>query len=95
MNAYSASSPLVPAKAPYHHGDLKQVLVQAAYELVPQTAAENFALADASRLSGVSTAARYKYFRDRNVIIELVIEQASTQWTAGRSQSGCGPSSTA
>lgn len=76
MNARSDSLPSAPAKAAYHHGDLKEALVQAAYELVSQNGAENFTLADACRLAGVSTAAPYKHFRDRNEVLELVIERA-------------------
>jgi AcrR family transcriptional regulator len=73
MNATPAA---VQAKSAYHHGDLKVALVRAAYELVSKNGAENFALADACRLAGVSTAAPYKHFRDRNEVLELVIERA-------------------
>lgn len=73
MNAGPAA---IQAKSAYHHGDLKEALVQAAYELVSKNGAENFALADACRLAGVSTAAPYKHFRDRNEVLELVIERA-------------------
>jgi AcrR family transcriptional regulator len=76
MNAQSDSSAAVQAKSAYHHGDLKEALVQSAYALVSQNGAENFALADACRLAGVSTAAPYKHFRDRNEVLELVVERA-------------------
>jgi AcrR family transcriptional regulator len=76
MNARSDGSAAVQAKSAYHHGDLKEALIQAAYELVSNNGAENFALADACRLAGVSTAAPYKHFRDRNEVLELVIERA-------------------
>lgn len=76
MNAQDDSSATVQAKSAYHHGDLKEALVQAACELVSNNGAENFALADACRLAGVSTAAPYKHFRDRNEVLELVIERA-------------------
>lgn len=76
MNAHTESTVAVQAKAAYHHGDLKEALVQAAFELVSQNGAENFTLADACRLAGVSTAAPYKHFRDRNEVLELVVERA-------------------
>lgn len=63
-------------KARYHHGDLKEALVQAAYELVAEEGAENFLLSDACRLAGVSTAAPYKHFRDRDEILEIVVARA-------------------
>ena len=50
----------VRAKSKYHHGDLREALVQASYDLVALRGAENFTLAEACRLAGVSTAAPYK-----------------------------------
>jgi AcrR family transcriptional regulator len=69
------NSPVQP-KAAYHHGDLKETLVHAAYKLVANNGAENFTLADACRIAGVSTAAPYKHFRDRNEVLELVLKRA-------------------
>jgi AcrR family transcriptional regulator len=63
-------------KARYHHGDLKEALVQAAYTLVSRDGAENFLLSDACKLAGVSTAAPYKHFRDRDEILEIVVQRA-------------------
>lgn len=73
--------PAAKAKARYHHGDLKEALVQAAYELVARDGAENFLLADACRLAGVSTAAPYKHFRDRDEILEVVVARAFDELT--------------
>jgi AcrR family transcriptional regulator len=63
-------------KARYHHGDLKEALVQAAYTLVSRDGAENFLLSEACKLAGVSTAAPYKHFRDRDEILEIVVQRA-------------------
>lgn len=63
-------------KARYHHGDLKEALVEAAYALVARDGAENFLLSDACKLAGVSTAAPYKHFRDRDEILEIVVARA-------------------
>lgn len=59
----------------YHHGDLRQALIDATRELVIQRGAENFSLADACRLAGVTTAAPYKHFRDKDEILGEVIAQ--------------------
>lgn len=64
------------AKARYHHGDLKEALVEAAYALIAESGAENFLLADACKRAGVSTAAPYKHFRDRDEILEVVVARA-------------------
>jgi len=66
----------VKPKARYHHGDLKEALVQAAYTLIAQDGADNFLLSDACRLAGVSTAAPYKHFRDRDELLEIVVSRA-------------------
>ena len=63
-------------KARYHHGDLREALVRAAYVLIAEDGAENFLLSDACRLAGVSTAAPYKHFRDRDEILEIVVVRA-------------------
>jgi len=64
------------AKAKYHHGGLREALITASYELVAKQGAENFLLAEACRLAGVSTAAPYKHFRDRDEILEIVVARA-------------------
>lgn len=59
-------------KGRYHHGDLREALIQATAELVEQRGAENFSLADACRCAGVSTAAPYRHFRDKQEILEEI-----------------------
>ena len=62
----------IPAKAKYHHGDLREALISAVQKLVQDKGADNFSLADACRQAGVSTAAPYRHFRDRNEILAEV-----------------------
>ena len=69
------SGDAVKPKAKYHHGDLRETLVQASYDLVAEHGAENFTLADACRLAGVSTAAPYKHFRDRDEVLGLIVKR--------------------
>lgn len=71
----SSDSPKAPIKTRYHHGDLRQALIAATHELLVEQGAENFTLADACRRAGVSTAAPYKHFRDRQEILEEIVEQ--------------------
>lgn len=65
-----------PQKQRYHHGDLRQALIDASHQLLIEKGADNFSLADACRLAGVSTAAPYKHFRDKLEILEAIVEQA-------------------
>lgn len=66
----------------YHHGDLREALIAAATALVRTRGVENFSLADACRFAGVSTAAPYKHFRDKQEILELVCQRGFDQMRA-------------
>ncbi len=54
----------------YHHGRLKEALVEAARMLVSERGPEGFTLADAAKLAGVTAAAPYRHFADRNALLE-------------------------
>src|SRR5262249_50773934 len=53
----------------YHHGELREALIQATRRLVEERGAENFTLADACREAGVTTAAPYRHFRSKQEIL--------------------------
>ncbi|MEM6480877.1 MAG: TetR/AcrR family transcriptional regulator, partial [Pseudomonadota bacterium] len=58
----------------YHHGDLRECLIEATRRLVEDKGADRFSVSEACRLAGVSTAAPYKHFRDRNdMLVAMVI----------------------
>lgn len=59
-------------KGGYHHGALREALVEAAHRVISAKGRDNFTLADACRLAGVSTAAPYRHFADRDALIEAV-----------------------
>ena len=62
----------VRRKARYHHGELREALIDATRRLVEQRGAENFTLADACRVAGVTTAAPYRHFRGKQEILEEI-----------------------
>jgi AcrR family transcriptional regulator len=62
-------------KKPYHHGELRQALVDAARALVHEGGAGAFSLSDACRRAGVSTAAPYRHFADKHEILSEVAAQ--------------------
>jgi AcrR family transcriptional regulator len=64
--------PGVQAKAKYHHGDLREALISAVHKLVIEEGADSVSLAVACRRAGVSTAAPYRHFRDRDEILAEV-----------------------
>jgi AcrR family transcriptional regulator len=53
----------------YHHGNLKEVLLEAARKLIEQYGPAGFSLTEAARLAGVSPAAPYRHFRDRDALL--------------------------
>ncbi|WP_067844407.1 TetR/AcrR family transcriptional regulator [Nocardia lijiangensis] len=56
----------------YHHGDLPNALVRAAVELLEEGGAAELSLRAAARRAGVSTAAPYRHFADRNALLSAV-----------------------
>lgn len=79
----SDPTPSGAARRPrYHHGDLRLALIDATRQLLVEKGAENFSLADACRLAGVTTAAPYKHFRDKLEILEAIVEQGFDELSA-------------
>jgi AcrR family transcriptional regulator len=76
----------------YHHGNLREALVRAALELIGQKGPAGFTFADAARSAGVSSAAPYRHFRDRDALIadvarrgfELFAAALTEAWNDGR-----------
>jgi AcrR family transcriptional regulator len=65
----------VPAKRPYHHGDLRTALIQAALTLIAKNGVKGLALTDAAHLAGVSVAAPYRHFKDKEALLaEIALE---------------------
>lgn len=62
------------ARRRYHHGDLREALVEATFELVEEKGVHAFSVAEAARRTGVSAAAPYRHFADRD---ELLAEAAT------------------
>jgi AcrR family transcriptional regulator len=57
------------AKAGYHHGNLKQALVDAALELIAERGPAGFTLSEAAKAAGVTPAAVYRHFAGREELI--------------------------
>lgn len=59
----------------YHHGNLREALVQAAVTLIGQHGPAGFSVAEAARLAGVSPGAPYRHFRDAEALLAEVARQ--------------------
>jgi AcrR family transcriptional regulator len=53
----------------YHHGNLREALVNAALTLIAAKGPSGFSFAEAARAAGVSAAAPYRHFRDRDELV--------------------------
>ena len=69
------------SKSRYHHGDLREALISASYDLVNEHGADTFSLADACRLAKVSTAAPYRHFKDRDELMSEVCARGFAEMT--------------
>jgi AcrR family transcriptional regulator len=71
-----------PAERPYHHGDLRRVLVDAAFELVGEGGAEAVSVREAARRAGVSPGAPFRHFESREALLAAVAEEAQRRFRA-------------
>ena len=56
-------------RATYHHGSLKDALIDAARQLVAERGPAGFTLAEAAKRVGVTGAAPYRHFADRQALL--------------------------
>jgi AcrR family transcriptional regulator len=76
----------------YHHGNLREALVEAALDLIGAKGPGGFTFAEAARHAGVSPAAPYRHFRDRDALLAEVAQrgfarfeqQLAAAWDEGR-----------
>ncbi|HUO54602.1 MAG TPA: TetR/AcrR family transcriptional regulator [Rhodoblastus sp.] len=76
----------------YHHGKLRQALLAAARALISERGPAGFTLAEAAKRVGVTGAAPYRHFADRNALIaelakegfEHFNEQLGRAWDGGK-----------
>jgi AcrR family transcriptional regulator len=81
-----------PERRGYHHGGLKEALVEAARALMAEHGPGGFTLAEAAKRVGVTGAAPYRHFADRQDLMgelarrgfDLFGERLSGAWDEGR-----------
>ena len=60
----------------YHHGDLRNALIVAAAELIERDGTLDFSMAEAAARAGVSAAAPYRHFADKEELLRAVRDLA-------------------
>jgi len=76
----------VRPKKRFHHGDLREALIAATRELLIEHGPTGFTVADACRRAGVTTAAPYKHFRDKQEILEEIVLRGFAELTAANTK---------
>ncbi|WP_051941236.1 TetR/AcrR family transcriptional regulator [Phaeacidiphilus oryzae] len=61
----------------YHHGDLREALIDTAVDLLGERGAATFSMAEASRRLGVASSAPYRHFTDREALLAAVAVRAA------------------
>ncbi|MET3839995.1 TetR/AcrR family transcriptional regulator [Bradyrhizobium sp. OAE829] len=71
-----------PAPKPYHHGDLRRVLIDAALQLVGEGGPDAVSVREAARRAGVSPGAPFRHFPSRNALMNAVAVEAQRRFRA-------------
>jgi AcrR family transcriptional regulator len=74
----------------YHHGNLREALVEAAVALIAQHGPAGFTVAEAARLAGVSPGAPYRHFRDAEALLAEVALRGFERFTEALSRAWAG-----
>lgn len=73
MKAATKKKKKVASKS-YHHGNLRDALITAAAQLISDNGSEEFTMLEAAELAGVSNAAPYRHFQDKEDLLRAVSE---------------------
>jgi AcrR family transcriptional regulator len=71
-----------PQRSSYHHGNLREAMIEAALDMIAARGPNGFTLAEVARAVGVSGAAPYRHFKDRNALIGEIARQGFERFAA-------------
>jgi len=81
-NRPRAKTPAAKAADAYHHGDLRNALIETAYDYVDREGADSLTLSQLAKALNVSQAAPYRHFVDRTALLAAVAIKGFRQFTA-------------
>src|ERR1700736_99614 len=69
-----------PARTRYHHGNLREALIEATLRLVEEGGPEAVTVREAARRAGVSPGAPFRHFPSRDALMNAVAEEAQRRF---------------
>jgi AcrR family transcriptional regulator len=75
-------------RRPYHHGNLRQALLQGAVRAIAELGPAAFTLREVARRAGVSHNAPYRHFRDKDALLAAVAAQGFRELTRAMREAG-------
>jgi AcrR family transcriptional regulator len=67
-------------KRAYHHGNLRPALIQATLRAIAEDGPDGFTLRDVARRAGVSPAAPYRHFQDKDELLAAVAAECADRF---------------
>ena len=64
-------------RAAYHHGNLREVLIEAAVQLIAQDGLDKLSVREVAKRAGVSPGAPFRHFATKTALLTAVAEQAT------------------
>jgi AcrR family transcriptional regulator len=71
----------MPKRRPYHHGNLREVLLHAAIQFIAEVGPGGFTLREVARRAGVSHNAPYRHFQDKEALLAAVATEGFCELT--------------
>ena len=71
----------VARRKTYHHGNLREALIEASLELIAESGPKALTLREAARRAGVSHNAPYRHFQDKDALLAAIAEEGFERLT--------------
>src|SRR5579862_3749467 len=84
----SLASVMKKTSKPYHHGNLREALLEAAIALIAEVGPMAFTLREVARRAGVSHNAPYRHFRDKEDLMTAVATEGYRELTVAMQEAG-------
>jgi len=82
MDDEEIAVPQSEREKPYHHGDLRAALIQAGLAILAEEGVQALTLRAAARRAGVSHAAPYRHFADKEALLAAIAEEGFNMFAA-------------